>query len=98
MRYTRKTAVVQEIKPLIVTLQRDPEPSTSIADVIIGSLGLVGVLTVLALIAGAFFGAGLVYLRRRRQVEDEHMPPVSPQIPLRSQHGGPHAAERGPGV
>ena len=78
--------MVQDVKPLIVTLQRDPEPTTSIADVIIGSLGVAGVLTVLALIAGAVFGALLVYLRRRRQVEDDHMPSVSSQIPL---NGGP---------
>lgn len=89
MRYTRSTDMIQEIKPLIVTLQRDPEPSPSIADVIIGSLGVAGVLTVVALIAGAVFGALLVYLRRRRQAEDDHMPSVSPRIPMGTQHGGP---------
>jgi hypothetical protein len=74
--------MLQDVKPLIVTIQREPAPSTSISDVIIGSLGVAGALTLAGILAGGLLGLLLVWWSRRRRVEDNHMPPVSPQMPI----------------
>ena len=78
----------QDVKPLIVTIQREPAPSTSWADVIVGSLGVAGALGLLAVILGAVLGGLLVLLRRRREAADAHMPSVSPPTPLSSSAPG----------
>lgn len=56
--------VGQQHDPIIVRVVEEPVHETSISDVIIGSLGLVGVLLVCALILGAVLGGGLVLYKR----------------------------------
>ena len=58
--------VGQQSDPIIVRVVEEPVHETSISDVILGSLGLVGVLLVCALILGAMLGGGLVLYKRLR--------------------------------
>jgi hypothetical protein len=56
-----------------------PTPDVSVPDVLIGSFGLVGVLSLMALIAGLIAGGGFILFRRwqsRRDVKpdsDDHI-------------------------
>ena len=50
--------------PIMVRVVEQPVRETTIADVILGSLGLVGVLLMSALILGALLGGGLVLYKR----------------------------------
>ena len=59
----------------MVRVVEEPVHETSIADVVVGSLGLVGVLLVCALILGAALGGGLVLYKRltsRDGIDPEH--------------------------
>jgi len=55
--------------PIIVQVVQQPVESTTLADVLIGALGLTGALVLLAILLGGLFGGVLigVKLRRRRQ-------------------------------
>jgi uncharacterized membrane protein YqhA len=50
--------------PIIVRVVEQPVRETSIADVILGSLGLVGVMVVAALLLGLLLGGGLILVKR----------------------------------
>jgi len=50
--------------PIIVRVIDEPIHQTTISDVIIGSLGLVGVMLVSALLLGLFLGGALVLYKR----------------------------------
>ena len=50
--------------PIIVRVVEQPVHETTISDVILGSLGLVGVLLLSALVLGALLGGGLVLYKR----------------------------------
>ena len=52
--------------PIIVRVVEEPVRETTIADVILGSLGLVGVMLVSALLLGLLLGGGLVLYKRLR--------------------------------
>ena len=64
--------------PFIVTVIQEPEPEMTVADVIIGSLGVAGALLVLALLLGVVAGVAMVLWRRWRPRDWRPMPPVSP--------------------
>ena len=64
----------------IVTVIRPPEPEETVADVIVGSLGMAGALLLLALVLGAIVGGGLVLWFKLRPREWRPMPPVSPSV------------------
>jgi len=59
--------VAQRQDPIIVRVVEQPVHETTIADVIFGSLGLVGILLVSALILGVLLGGGLILLKRLRK-------------------------------
>ena len=65
----------------IVTVIKEPVPETTIADVILGSLGLAGLLLVISLVLGGCVGLALVRWHRRFPPQLDHLPPVSPLIP-----------------
>ena len=65
----------------MVTVIRAPEPEMTVADLIIGSLGLAGALLVLSLAFGVVAGAILVVWHRLRPTPWRPMPPVSPSVP-----------------
>ena len=52
--------------PIIVRVIEEPVDETTISDVILGSLGLVGVLLISALLLGLLLGGGLVLYKRLR--------------------------------
>lgn len=72
---------MQKPDALIVTVIREPEPEMTVADVIMGSLGLAGALLLVSLILGAVAGAVLVGWYRLRPRPWRPMPPVSPSVP-----------------
>jgi hypothetical protein len=71
----------QDPKPLIVVLQPKPAQTTSIADVIVGALGIAGALTLAAIVLGCLVAVGLVIRHRMHPPDADHLPPVSPLIP-----------------
>jgi hypothetical protein len=54
----------QRTDPIIVRVVEQPVHETTISDVVLGSLGLVGVLLVAALLLGLLFGGLLVAYKR----------------------------------
>lgn len=59
-------ALFQAVTPVVELPQSAPAREVNPADVLLGSIGLVGVLVLLALLAGLTFG-GLFILRRRAE-------------------------------
>jgi hypothetical protein len=65
-------AMMIQQSPIIVRVIQPPTESTTVADVLIGAIGLTGMLVVVALLLGAVFGGiliGIKILRRRMNVE-----------------------------
>jgi len=56
----------QSNQPIIVRVVEQPVDETSIADVILGSLGLVGVMLISALLLGLLLGGALIAFKRLR--------------------------------
>jgi hypothetical protein len=54
----------QSNEPIIVRVVEQPVHETTIADVIFGSLGLVGIMLFAALLLGLLLGGGLILLKR----------------------------------
>jgi hypothetical protein len=65
-----------------VTVIREPEPTLSLRDLILGAFGIVGVLTISAVIIGAVVALGLIVWHRRHRPETDHMPSVTASVPL----------------
>ena len=58
---------VQESPPIIVKIIEPPkDPTEGIADVLIGSLGIAGVLTLLAVFCGVLMAGVLFWMRSRK--------------------------------
>jgi uncharacterized membrane-anchored protein len=57
----------QPANPIIVRVVEQPVHETTIADVIFGSLGLVGILLVSAAVLGVLLGGGLILWKRLRK-------------------------------
>jgi hypothetical protein len=76
---------MQPTDPIIVRVVEEPVRSTTIVDVLLGSLGLVGVLLLAALVMGAILGGamiGIKLLRARYNLEpvpDSESLRVTPQ-------------------
>jgi uncharacterized protein YacL len=66
----------QAANPIIVRVVEEPVHETTIADVIFGSLGLVGILLISALVLGILLGGGLILWKRLRKQDaldaDDH--------------------------
>ena len=58
--------MLQQQTPIIVRVIEEPVDETTISDVILGSLGLVGVLLLSALLLGLLLGGALVLYKRLR--------------------------------
>ena len=54
---------MQPPDPIIVRVVEDPVKSTTIVDVLVGSLGLVGALLLAAVVMGAILGAMLIGIK-----------------------------------
>ena len=57
----------QGASPIIVRVVEQPVHETTLADVIFGSLGLVGILLVSAAVLGVLLGGGLILWKRLRK-------------------------------
>ena len=71
----------QPADAFIVTVIKEPVPQATVADLIIGSLGLAGVLLLISIALGGIVGMLLVRWHRRHPPGRDHLPPVSPLIP-----------------
>ena len=54
----------QPNEPIIVRVVEQPVHETTISDVIFGSIGLVGILLLAALLLGVLLGGGLILIKR----------------------------------
>jgi hypothetical protein len=52
--------ILQQADPIIVHVVQQPVKSTTIADVLIGAIGLTGVLVLAAVLLGAVLGGALI--------------------------------------
>lgn len=64
----------------VVTVVQEPVPEMTVADLIIGSLGIAGTLLLLALLLGLVTGGLLVLWNRRFPAARRHLPPVRPSF------------------
>jgi hypothetical protein len=64
----------------VVTIAQTPADEVTLAEVIFGSFGIVGVLTALAIVLGAALSFLMVVWNRRHRPEADHMPPVAPDL------------------
>ena len=71
----------QDPKPIIIQLTPRPAHTTSIADVIVGALGVAGAMTLAAVVLGCLVAVGLVIRHRLHPPDADHLPSVSPLIP-----------------
>jgi hypothetical protein len=71
----------QTVTPVVELPAATPAREVGPADVLIGSIGLVGALVVLALMAGLLFG-GLFILRRRAEERRDTVEPEATQLRL----------------
>jgi hypothetical protein len=62
--YNRSVQPPQPNSPIMVRVVEQPVHETTISDVIFGSIGLVGVLLVAALLLGLLLGGGLILVKR----------------------------------
>lgn len=65
----------------IVRLVETPVEEVTVADVIIGALGVAGAMTLAAVLLGLALGWLLIVRSRRRGVEREHPPSIHPFNP-----------------
>jgi uncharacterized membrane protein YqhA len=54
----------QANEPIVVRIVEQPVHETTISDVILGSIGLVGVMLLAALLLGLLLGGGLILVKR----------------------------------
>ena len=64
----------------MITVIREPVRETTIADVIVGSLGITGILLAVSLVLGLLVAAVKVGWHRAHPPERGHLPPISPLI------------------
>ena len=62
----------------VVTVIKEPAPSITFGDVIIGAFGVTGVLVLISLVLAGCLAFVLVRWRRRHPPERDHLPSVSP--------------------
>ncbi len=58
--------LLQPSGPIIVRVFEEPAKETTVVDVLLGSIGLTGVLLIVAALAGLALGGLMVWLKKRR--------------------------------
>jgi uncharacterized Tic20 family protein len=61
--------LLQPSNPIIVRVVEEPARETTVVDVLLGSIGLTGLLLLMAAVAGLALGALLVWWKKRRGVD-----------------------------
>lgn len=64
----------------VVTVVREPADEFTVADLIVGSLGIAGTLLLLALVLGGVAGVVLVMWNKWHPADRRRLPPVSPSF------------------
>jgi hypothetical protein len=59
--------MMQQPAPIIVQVAQQPVESTTVADVLIGALGLTGMLVLIAVLLGGVLGGILIKLKQLRE-------------------------------
>jgi len=77
---------LQDPRPIIVVPIPAPVHQASLADVVIGALGLTGVLVVASLLLGAALAFVLTVWNRRHPPEEARLPSISPLVPDSTRH------------
>ena len=65
---------VQPMTPLIVKVMEAPTSEISIADILMGSVGITGLFLVSAALLGFLLGGGFIAFRRWRDRRDDRQP------------------------
>jgi hypothetical protein len=73
---------LQNPQPMIVQIVPEPARQTTLADVLIGALGITGLLVLAAVLAGALLAVVLLRWNRRHPPQAGHLPPVAPLTPI----------------
>lgn len=60
---------LQPSNPIIVRVVEEPAKETTVVDVLLGSIGLTGLLLLIALVAGLALGGFFVWIKKRRGVD-----------------------------
>jgi hypothetical protein len=63
---------------VVTVIPATPAQETTIGDVVLGSIGVVGALMILALVLGVGTAVLRLAWNRLHPAEDDHLPPVSP--------------------
>jgi hypothetical protein len=71
---------VQKPDAYMVTVIKEPVKQTSLADIIIGSFGITGILFVASLALGVIVAVVRVGWNRRHRPEDDRLPHISPLV------------------
>jgi len=72
---------VQKPDAYMVTVIKEPVKQTTLADVIIGSFGITGILFAASLMLGIVVALVRVGWNKRHRPEDNRIPPISPLVP-----------------
>lgn len=77
---------LQDPRPIIVIPVPPPSHQTSLADVVLGAMGLTGVLVVASILLGAGLAFVLMMWHRRHPPEADRLPSISPLVQDSSRH------------
>jgi hypothetical protein len=77
---------LQDSRPFVVVPIPAPTHQASLADVVLGAVGLTGVLILASLLLGAALAFGLMLWNRRHPPEDDRLPSISPLVPDPHRH------------
>ena len=78
--------LIQAVQPIVVRVVEPPVETTTVADILVGALGLTGVLLLAALVLGAILGGILIGVKRLRErynlepVPDSEALRVTPEV------------------
>ena len=82
-------------RPFVVTIiPQTPAPQTTVADVVLGSLGVAGTLLVLAMCLGVVLAVVRLGWNRLHPASDDHLPPVAPESLTTASAGPPSSQAR----
>ncbi len=60
------------LQPVVVKIVEQPAKETTVVDVLLGSIGLIGLVLILAAIAGLALGGLLVWIQKKRGKALDH--------------------------
>jgi uncharacterized protein YneF (UPF0154 family) len=67
----------QPYTPIVVQVAEEPTRETTVADILLGAVGFVGIVLLAALVVGIVAGAAFYYVRKRRSGRVADAPAIS---------------------